>query len=159
MKKILLLSLFMVFPLAAQNALYNEEVDEFTDIKDFSLFIYADDSTDYVPRSLAFGCYGNIPMLMVFDESNTYYQDEAVTFRFDKNAAFSEDFFVYDGAIFNTDVETISKLLNQILTSTSAIAKTGASEIFRFSDLTSMKTEINKFVRSSRNNPSCDLGL
>ena len=129
---------FYGLSLAAQNALYNEEVDEFTDIKDFSLFIYADDSTDYVPQSLGFGCYGNIPMLMVFDESNTYYQDEA-TFRFDKNAAFSEDFFVYDGAIFNTDVETISKLLNQILTSTSAIAKSGASEIFRFSDLTSMK--------------------
>ena len=43
MKKILLLSLFMVFPLAAKIALYDEEIDEFTDIKEFSLFIYADD--------------------------------------------------------------------------------------------------------------------
>tara|TARA_B100001939_G_scaffold282775_1_gene251901 strand:+ start:1351 stop:1830 length:480 start_codon:yes stop_codon:yes gene_type:complete len=159
MKKILLLSLLMVFPLAAQNVVYSEDIDEFTDVKDFYLFVYSDDHTNYVQRSLTFACSNNVPMAMVYDDTYTPFRDEVVTFRFDKNTAFSEDFFVYDGNLFNTTIDTVSKLLNQILSSTSGIARSDESEILRFSNLSEMRSEVNKFIRSARNNPSCDLGL
>tara|TARA_S200000501_G_C20506597_1_gene605039 strand:- start:63 stop:557 length:495 start_codon:yes stop_codon:yes gene_type:complete len=133
---------------------FDDKLDEFTDEREISLGIIADDGISTPSKFIAISCIesGEPRMFLQPGLAFSTKSNLSVTYRFEKNEP-GKQVFRYESQksfLYTFNLGFIQKFLDDLRISDNFILRIeGSSEIMRFSDLYESKTNVSKFVNAA----------